>query len=40
MNIKKSILFASTIVISMAFVGCGSSADENNNEAVDTADAD
>lgn len=40
MNIKKSIFFASTIAISIAFVACGSSADENNNETVDTADVD
>ena len=40
MNIRKSIFLASTIASSMAFVACGSSADDSGSNAVDTANAD
>lgn len=39
MNIQKTTLFASFIAISMVFVSCGSDADPNGHETVDTADA-
>lgn len=40
MNIRKSIFLASTIASSMAFVACGSSADDSGSNSVDTTNED